>query len=202
GSGQQHHVQCAAHVINSSINRHPLFFPSKYNMHVYFLVITVSFFCGKIFQTYIVRLSNEILYKFEVGVLERLRLAEFAAFEKLGGEKVYTAISDTKTLSRIPETFISIFNACIIIVCCLGYMFFVSLTGGVFILGMMAALLLIYLRRNKVIEVKLNRLRDLQNAYYRYLNDLLGGFKELKLGIKRNENIFQKYLFRNKKEER
>jgi cyclic peptide transporter len=189
-------------LINNSITKRTLFFDSKYNMAVYFLIVTLSFVCSKIFQTYIVRLSTEILFKFEIEVLQKLRYAEYEDFEKLGDEKVYTAISDTKVLSRIPETFINLFNASIIALCCLGYMFFVSVTGGFFILSMMIALLLIYLRRNKSIEIKLNKLRDLQNSYYRYLSDLLSGFKELKLGIKRNENLFEKYLYKNKIEDR
>jgi len=189
-------------LINNSISKHNLFYDSKYNMAVYFAIISVSFVCSKVFQTYIVKLSNEILFKFETSVLEKLRYAEYEAYEKLGNEKVYTAISDTKVLSRIPETFINVFNAFIIAICCLGYMFYVSPAGGFFILGMMALLLVIYLKRNKGIEGQLNKLRDLQNVYYRYLNDLLSGFKELKLGIKRNESLFDNYLYKNKIEER
>ena len=189
-------------LINNSITHHTLFYDSKYNMAVYFLIISLSFVLSKVFQTYIVKLSNEILFKFETNVLEKLRFAEYEAFEKIGTEKIYTAIGDTRVLSRIPETFINVFNAAIIALCCLGYMFFVSVLGGCFVLTMMIGLLVIYLTKNKRIEVELNKLRDLQNTYYRYLNDLLGGFKELKLGIKRNENIFSNHLISNKIEER
>ncbi|CAN5138233.1 cyclic peptide export ABC transporter [soil metagenome] len=189
-------------LINNSITKHTLFYDNKYNMAVYFLIISLSFVCSKVFQTYIVRLSNDILFKFETGVLEKLRYAEYEAFEKLGTEKIYTAIGDTKVLSRIPEMFINVFNAAVIALCCLGYMFYISIVGGFFILAMMGALLVIYLGRNKRIEGQLNKLRDLQNYYYKCLNDLLSGFKELKLGIKRNESLFNNYLYKNKIEER
>lgn len=189
-------------LINNSITKHSLFTSAKYNLATYFLIISLSFICSKIFQTYIVKLSSQVLFKFETGVLEKLRYAEYESFEKLGVETIYTAIGDTRVLSRIPETFINVFNAMITAICCLGYMFYVSLLGGCFVLTMMLGLLIIYLRRNKRIEGQLNELRDLQNNYYKYLNDLLNGFKELKLGIKRNENLFDNYLINNKIAER
>jgi cyclic peptide transporter len=189
-------------LINKFISRQSLFEDGRYNMGVYFLVIGLSFVCSKIFQTYVVKLSSDILFRFETDVLEKLRYAEFESFEKLGSEKVYTAIGDTRVLSRIPETFINVFNAMIVVLCCLGYMFFVSYKSGFFVLGVMLVLLFIYLKRNKRIESQLNKLRDLQNTYYRTLNDLLSGFKELKLGIKRNESLFNNFLYKNKREER
>jgi cyclic peptide transporter len=189
-------------LINNFISRRSLFEDGRYNMGAYFLVIGLSFVCSKIFQTYVVKLSNEILFRFETDVLEKLRYAEYESFEKLGSEKVYTAIGDTRVLSRIPETFINVFNAMIVVLCCLGYMFFVSYKGGFFVLGVMLILLVVYLKRNKRIELQLNKLRDLQNSYYRSLHDLLNGFKELKLGIRRNESLFNNFLYKNKREER
>jgi cyclic peptide transporter len=47
---------------------------------------------------------------------------------------------------------------------------------------------------NRSIEKDLNKLRDLQNDYHRYLRDLLHGFKEIKMSITRNDNMYHKYL--------
>ncbi|NIA01101.1 cyclic peptide transporter, partial [Massilia sp. CCM 8734] len=40
--------------------------------------------------------------------------------------------------------------------------------------------------------------RDLQNSYYQYLADMLHGFKELKMGITRSNNILSKFLVKNR----
>ena len=53
-----------------------------------------------------------------------------------------------------------------------------------------------------MIKRRLDRLRDLQNHYYKYLHDLLLGFKEIKMSTARNENIFKKFLLRNRTESR
>ncbi|MBL0743055.1 cyclic peptide export ABC transporter [Chryseolinea lacunae] len=185
-------------LINNSISNHTLFDNAKYNAPLFFGVIVISAICSKIFQYYVVKLTNDILFKFEMEVLEKLRHAEFEAFEQLGVEKVFTAISDTRVLGKIPETFINAFNSAIIVLCCMGYMFINSPIGGVFILGVIVFLLLVYLKRNKGIETELNKLRDLQNDYYRYLNDMLQGFKEIKMGLKRSENIFNTCLRTNR----
>jgi putative ATP-binding cassette transporter len=62
----------------------------------------------------------------------------------------------------------------------------------------MAALLVFYIVRNKAIEADLNRQRDLQNVYYKHLEDLLHGFKELKMSITRNLSIFDNFLIKNR----
>jgi cyclic peptide transporter len=134
-----------------------------------------------------------------MSILQKLRYASFEDFEKLGREKVYTAINDARTLGNVPQLFINTFNSLIMVLCCLVYMFWISWVGGLIVLGLMSALLVIYLVRNKRAERDLNELRDLQNDYYRYLRDLLQGFKEIKMSILRNDNIFTKFLSKNRK---
>lgn len=187
-------------LINTSITKTSAI--SQKDVVLYFSIILISALCSKAFQTYMVKLSSEILYTFEIQVLEKIRYADYISFEKLGIEKIYTAIGDTKVLSRIPETFISFFNALVISLCCLGYMFSISFLGGISILSVMFLLLLIYLKRNKNLEAKLNVLRNLQNDYHRYLRDLLNGYKEIKLSITRGQNIFLNFLYANKSQEK
>lgn len=189
-------------LINNSITGKTSFYNEKYSIVLFFGIMLVSIVCSRVFQYYVVNLTNEILFKFEMDVLQKLRQAEFEAFEKLGTERVYTAIGDTRALGRIPETFINAFNSAIVVICCLIYLLINSPMGGGMILGLMLILLAVYLKRNKRIEKQLNKLRDLQNDYYRYLNDMLHGFKEIKMGIKRTENIFGNYLKQNRGEEK
>ncbi len=62
----------------------------------------------------------------------------------------------------------------------------------------MLLLIVVYLKQNKSIERQLNVLRDNQNNYYRYMYDLLQGFKEVRMSIRRNETIFHEYLKLNR----
>ncbi|MFA0961379.1 cyclic peptide export ABC transporter [Roseivirga sp. BDSF3-8] len=170
---------------------------AEYDWAIFIALVILSLVIGRIFQTYIVRLTNDFLLIFELTVLNRVRFATFQAYAKVGEQRIYTAIQDVKVLGQFPATFVNGFNNAIILVCGLIYLFIIAPLGGVAILSVMLILLAVYLIRNKAIDRDLNTLRDLHNDYYRYLRDLLGGFKEVKMSIDRNDNMYEGYLKRN-----
>jgi cyclic peptide transporter len=184
--------------INNTINKKPIpFFPNNSGL-VFLAIIFTSLLISQRFQVYMIRLTNDILFEFELSILQKLRYASFQDFEKLGKEKVYTAINDSRVLANVPQLFINSFNSLIMVICCLTYMFWISPIGGFLVLGVLGLLLTIYLVRNKRAEKDLNELRDLQTTYYAHLHDLLEGFREIKMSIKRNDSIFKKFLVKNR----
>lgn len=180
--------------INHAVSNTPIpFFPDK-DWLVFIFILCASLLVNALFQRRIIRLTNEILYQFEVSVLDKLRVARYESFEKLGPERVYTAINDTRVLAQIPQSFINAVNSFIIVCCALTYMFWISPAGGFAVITLMTLLAFFYIYRNKKIEKNLNTLRDIQNDYHRYLRDLLMGFKEIRINSVRRENIFNQYL--------
>lgn len=158
------------------------------------IFLVSSFLISKFFQTYIIRLSFDMMSDYELLLIDKVRKAPLESFEKLGEEKIYSAIGDTRILARLPEVFINSLNSIAIIVCCFIYLFYISYVIGTVILFSMFFLLFIYLVSNKNIEAKLNKVRDLQNDYYRYLKDLLFGFKEIKMSNKRNDTLYDDFI--------
>lgn len=161
---------------------------------LYGLLLLVSFILNKTFQTCIARLTNSIVYEYESAVIDKLRVSTFESFEKLGAQRVYTAIQDTRLLAQLPSNFVNAVNSVVIIFCGVAYMCWLSWKGGALILLFMTLLLIFYLARNSAIEKQLNQVRDLQNDYHRYLRDFLNGFREIKMSLQRNNNIYEHYL--------
>lgn len=186
--------------INNKVSGNPLPFFSEYEGVIFILILAVSIILSKVFQTYIIRLTNEITYGMEVTVLEKLRLFSFQSFEKFGSQRIYTIISDTRTLSQVPELTVNLLNSAIVTICGLVYLFWVSIEGAVGVLLLMVALLILYLLRNKSIAKDLNSLRDLQDNYYKYLRDFIDGFKEIKMSHHRKERLLYDFLVRNREE--
>lgn len=183
--------------INQAIARQPVPYVEGWEGPAFAAMLLVSFVSNRYFRTFTVRLTNDILFEYEIMILQKVKQASFTAFEKLGSEKVYTIIGDIRLLSRAPELLIEALNSAIIIVCGLGFLFVSSASNALAVLGVMVALLVVYLIRNQRIERDLTALRNLQDDYYRYLSDLLGGFRELKMNHRRNENLYEQYLRAN-----
>jgi cyclic peptide transporter len=171
---------------------------SRNNYLIFIALIVVSFISTGLFQNYMVNLTNSIMFKMEMTVVEKVRNASFESFQKLGTEKVYTAIGDTRILSRVPEIFVTLLNSSITIICSFLYFFWVSPLACFTVLGMMIGLVLFYLYRNKHIEKELRRVRDLQDVYFFSLRELLHGFKQVRISWIRNNNLFKKFLLANR----
>ncbi|MEL7004240.1 MAG: cyclic peptide export ABC transporter [Bacteroidota bacterium] len=187
-------------VISNTIAQTELPFFPEYDWAIFAGLIVMSYIITRIFQTHIIKLTQNTLFRYEVDLLNKLRLTTFQNFERIGRSKVYTAISDVRVLGQLPENFINIFNSFIVVICCIGYMFWNSVVGGVSVLVVMVAMLIFYLIRNKYLEKDLNQLRDLQNDYYTYLGDFLSGFKEIKMSVLRNNSIYNDYFKPNREQ--
>lgn len=187
-------------IINNAIAGQPFFFYPEYTWLTFTVLILFSLVTTKIFQSYMTRLTVQMNFEFEMAILRKLRNARYQDFERLGNEKVYTAMEDIRALGNLPEVFMNAVRAIIIIICCFIYLFTISVTGGAAILGLMVLLLIFYLVRNAMIEKELNLLRNLQNHYFRYLQDLLYGFKELKMSITRNSSMHEQFLEKNREQ--
>jgi cyclic peptide transporter len=184
--------------VNIALGGRSFFYFGQYNYVAFSAMIIISFFTSLFFQTYMAELTNNIMYSLELSIVEKVRNASFSSFDKLGSNKIYAAIADARILSRVPETFVTIVNSIVTLTCSLVYLFWISFWSGVFILGLMVVLVLIYLYRNNKIEKDLNKVRDLQDSYYASLRELLGGFKQVRISSLRNKNIFEKFIFINR----
>ncbi|MFA0964350.1 ATP-binding cassette domain-containing protein [Roseivirga sp. BDSF3-8] len=186
------------YIINSKITGEPLPYFPEYTWQVFALLIVLSIISNKALQTYMVKLTNSVLLDAQVSILEKLQYASYQSFERLGREKVYTAIQDASVLGSVPDVLVNTINSGVIILCCTIYFFWLAPLGGLLVLVSMGLLLGFYLLRNKKIERDLNKLRDIQNDFYRYLDDLLKGFREVKMSRTRNQTIFKKFLIHNR----
>jgi cyclic peptide transporter len=184
--------------INKAIARQPLPFLQEYDWQVFTALMLTAIGFNFIYETFIIRLTSNILFDLEIGVVKKVKSATYQVYEKFGADKIYSAIDDTRVLAGLPEAFVNFTNAAILVICVVGYLFYISWAGGLCVLLLMFGLLVFYLVRNESIEKDMNKVRDLQNNYYRYLRDLLLGFREVKMSAFRSNNLFENFLRQNR----
>lgn len=190
-------------MVNSSLNSYMLIFinnaivrsgteaPARYDWLLFCGLTVLSLGGSILFQRYMIGFTTRILADFQLSFLERLRGARYEAFEKIGFEKIYTAMSDISVLTNIPGVIVNCLTSAVVLLCCLGYLLLKSWQGGLTVIFITAVLLVFYRSRDRVARQKLNLLRDAQNDHYQQLDDFLHGFKELKMSYTRSENLFK-----------
>lgn len=185
-------------LINNRIAGTPLPFVNGYDWQIYALLILISFFTARAFQTYTIQLTYELGNELGLSVFEKLRFADYEEYIKLGEEKVRTANTDATTLQRFPNIFIEVFNAIIMVLIGMSYLFYINLPGALLILAVLSILAVVYYIRNLSISKDLNAVRDLANVYQQNINDFLRGFKDVKMSIARSDNMFKAYISKNR----
>lgn len=186
-------------IINMALGGKALaFFKGPYYL-LFIGLMVVSFSVTALFQNYMIRMTNDLMFDLELSIIQKVRNASFRAFDSLGSERIYTAISDVRILARIPQTFVSVINSSFTIICSLAYLLFISALGCLTILLIMAGLMLFYVYRDKSIRRDLGKVRDLLDAYYVSLRELLSGFKQIRISSKRNANLFNRFILENRK---
>ncbi|MBD0254870.1 MAG: cyclic peptide export ABC transporter [Cytophagales bacterium] len=185
-------------IINSMITQTPLPYAGEYEWAVFLFILLASFFSSRLFQGYMIKLTNGILFDAELSILQKVKASTLEKFVKLGNEKVYTAIDDTRTLAAVPQIIINSLNSVVILVCCLIYLFSISPVGGALVLLLMGGLLVFYRVKNASLETELDFLRNMHTSYHYYLNDFLHGFREIKMSSVRSHTIYDGYLAKNR----
>ena len=190
------------YLINKTISFDPIPYVQEYSWLVYLGILVISFFVTRAFQIYMIRLANELAYEYTIGIFEKIRDTTYQGVEKLGRERVYAAIDDADLISSFPVEFIAFVNAAIIVMCGIGYMFAESVLSTLLLVGAMFGLAFVYIARNNSIEKHLNQVRDLENHFFDFVNDVLNGFRELKMSSIRNQNLHKKFISKNRKTSR
>ncbi len=190
-------------MINNKITDTPLPFmedPSLADKDwiVYVTLIIVSFFIALWFQSYMIKLTYNLGNDLTLAIYDKLRFASYNDYLKLTEEKVRTAERDVRQIQQFPLVFLETFNAAIMVVIGIAYLFWINLWGAIIVVASLVALAFVYIYRNIQIEKDQNEVRELADTYMQNINDFLGGFKEIKMSITRSDNIFFKFISVNR----
>ena len=187
-------------LINSVIDDNPFFVFPNHAWLVYVVLMLSSLLVTWYFQSLMIKTANNIALNLTLAIFDRLQKLPFEYFQKLADEKIYTAMTDINVIRRFPYLFIQIFQAAGVILVGIFYLFFISFYGALLTLILVLFLSVFYHLRNEQLTAQLNQVRDLRNSFYKTLKDLLLGFKELKMNVYSNRNIFENFLKKNREE--
>jgi cyclic peptide transporter len=174
------------------------FIEEQYDWMVYSALIVISFTVARLFQAYMIRLTYDLGNELNLSIFNKLRFTNYKEYQELGEEKVRTAMTDVATLQKFPQSFIESFNAAIMVIIGIVYLFIINPIGAAIVFFTLVILAVIYTVRNISIEKNISKARDLANIYQDNVNDFLRGFREIKMSTKRSDTIYNDFLSKNR----
>ncbi len=185
-------------LINYKITGASLPFVNENDWMVFVVLIIGSALMAYFFKAKMVRLTLNFGKDMVLQILNELRLSNYESYLKFGDAKVRTVLGDVGTLQSLPEVFTAFFNAIIMIVVGVIYLFWIYPKGALLVLGIIFLLSIIYVYRNKTIEGYMDESRELSDSFMSQLNDFLYGFKSIKMSSRRNNTIYYDHLTDNR----
>lgn len=170
----------------------------NYLIPLFFSLVIYSCLLNIFFQTKLVNYCYSYVYDGEIKVIKTLQNTSLEKLERYGTQRFYNILEDLRVFVFFPTVVTTIINSILMIVVCLGYLFWISTFTTLFLIFFISALVLVYFFINKKLFVKYENLRVLNEDYYKYIEDSLKGFKELKISDIRFNNFFKFFLVPNR----
>jgi cyclic peptide transporter len=149
----------------------------------YFVLGMLAFVCGqKLLRSRLIRMTNGIVYDKRMEVLSVVLNAPYANVEAMERGKIEACLNnDTETVSSFANRMVSVGTWSVTIIAGFTYLAALSLPGFLFSLAVVIAASGAFFGILRSANRLWEQTRDIQNVFFKFIHDLIYGFKELYL---------------------
>jgi putative pyoverdin transport system ATP-binding/permease protein len=175
-------------VINNALDRDNAF---SSGLYIYFLLgISLFIACTMLVRRRLITITNDLVFEKRMEITQKVLKASYDKIESLDDGKIHAALNnDTETVSSFANIMISCLTAAINILCCLIYLGFLNLFGMLASIVVICVAATMFNFAAKSANKLWEKSRDVQNIFFRFINDLISGFKELHIHMKKQDEF-------------
>ncbi|MEK3875911.1 cyclic peptide export ABC transporter [Paenibacillus sp. FSL M7-0420] len=167
-------------VINESLNREKSL---ESGLWLYFIAGIILYICGqKVVRTKLVTWTNELVYSKRVGLINGLLRTRFQKFETIENGKIHAGLNnDPEIISNVVNIIIAGVTNLVTLISCFLYMGMINFYGLMLSVAIILCAAGLYFIVGRSTHKLWEQTRDIQDFFFRFVNDLINGFKELAL---------------------
>ncbi len=166
--------------INSAVNRNDRVESGLYLYLVIGLIVFAA--CSLMSRNKLVVYTNQLVFNKRMQITDKILHMPYEEFEAFEQGSIQAALNnDTETISSSVNIIISGLTSVISLVCCLIYLGNLNIYGLFFsVVTILVAASVFYIAGMSVNKFW-EKTRDIQNKFFKYIDELISGFKELYL---------------------
>lgn len=166
------------------------------SLFMFFLLGLLLYVYGqRLVKGKLITYTNQIVYAKRNELINKVINVPFYRLEQLKKENIYTCLNnDTETISSFAGTVINGLTSIITISFCMIYLGIINIYGLLLTLVIIVCALRMNMIAGRFAERLWEQTRDIQNLFYKYINDLLDGFKELSLSRKKRNELMDETI--------
>jgi cyclic peptide transporter len=185
------------YIINNTLAGNEAFL-KNYMGFVFIALLVYTYLLNIIFQKRLNKYSFKLLYNNEKKLFRKMLQTPLNVLERLGSQRFFTTVEDIRAFAFLPYTVTHTVNSLLMLVLCLIYMFMLSVFGAFVVVGLIILVGGCYFVVMNSMSKQVTTLRGYNDDYYKYVNDVMKGFKELQLNFFRKENLMNRFLIPNR----
>lgn len=165
---------------------------------VFVAIIIYTYLLNIVFQKRLNKYTFEILYENEKNVFDKILKTPLITLEKQGPQRFYTAVEDLRFFSLLPDTVTHTINSLLYLLLCVVYLFTLSLYSALTIVALIVVIAGFYFFIMNTMSAQVQKLRLYNESYYKFVHDVMNGFKEFKMSVQRRSKLMNHYLNPNR----
>lgn len=162
-----------------------------FHLHLllFFIIGIIAYAGGTwIVRARLIKITNQTVYKLRVKLINKILNTPYENIEKMEDGVIQSTLNnDTETVSNFANLIITLITNVVTLVCCFVYLGFISgialLTSFITIVIIATIYFVALQSANKLFD----EARTTQNVFFKFINDMNRGFKELRLNIIRRK---------------
>ncbi|USB33498.1 cyclic peptide export ABC transporter [Paenibacillus sp. YPG26] len=149
----------------------------------YFVLGMLVFICGqRLLRSRLIRLTNEMVYEKRMQIVDTILGAPYEKMEALERGKIETSLNnDTEIVSAFANKLVSIGTWTVTILAGFVYLALINLAGFLLSIGVVTLASAGFYAVLRSADKLWGQARDIQNVFFKFIHDLIHGFKELYL---------------------
>ncbi len=136
----------------------------------------------KLVRTRLIHITNQMVYDKRMVLIDKLLDSSYQHIEKLERGRIEASLNnDTETISNFSNIVITGATSLVTLLCCFVYMGMLSIYGLLVSFGVIVLAAIMHFLMGKQANRLWEQTRDIQNIFFKFIQDLIAGFKELSL---------------------
>lgn len=185
------------YIINNALSGNEGFLRDYMGM-VFIAIIIYTYLLNIIFQKRLNQYSFKRLYENEKLIFSKMLQTPLVKLEKLGTQRFYTAVEDLRIFAWLPETITHSVNSLLMLLLCMVYLFTLSVTSALIVVALIGVIAGIYFIVINKMSNSVQSLRMQNEKYFELVDDVIKGFKKLKISPVRTNKLMDDYLIPNR----
>ena len=170
----------------------------RIRLFAYFILGIILYVYGqKLMREKLIEFANDIVYSKRMTIVKKLLRCKYSKFQEIEKGRIESTLNnDTESISRFVNILIGGLTSAITLICCFIYLGTISIYALLLSILIILFIASIYYLVGRYANRLGEEARDIQNVFFQFINDLIGGIKELSLNENRKSE-FEKDMDRS-----